>query len=146
MRYGALSVLLIGFAVGCGPDSDEIIKAENQKLSDMAASENVRIEEALNRIRAESELIAKGGTVEVVYPHHIQVGAFTTEAAAIASVSQWETNGFTNATYVENPSRTTIYRYFVRLTGYSGYRSTLAESERINQQYTVKSFPLQVPR
>ncbi len=163
MRHTALSIVLIGFVLGCGPDPDEIVKAENKKLSDMAATESVRIEEALNRIRAESELIAKGGTVDamttaadiqpdttvfdptpVTFPHEIQVGAYKTEAAASASVSQWKANGFTNVTSIENTSAKTAYRYVVRLTGYSGYRSTLTESDRINREYNVKSYPVQV--
>lgn len=178
MRHSILSILLIGFVVGCGPDPDEIVRAENKKLSDMAAAESAKIEEALNRIRTESEWIAKGGTVDVVttaaalqpdttaavpvsvapsqvatpvadstpipFHHHIQLGAFTTETAAAASASQWEANGFTNVTFFENPRATTAYRYVVRLTGYSGYRSTLNESERINRQFNVKSYPIQV--
>ncbi len=178
MRHTALSLVLIGFVWGCGPDPDEIVKAENKKLSDMAATESAKIEEALNRIRNESELIAKGGTVDVVttaadiqpdttvsvtqpvvvvpieapvveqtpsaFPHHIQLGAFTSEAGAVASVSQWKANGFTNVTFFENTSATTAYRFVVRLTGYSGYRSTLTESERINRQFNVKSYPIQI--
>jgi cell division septation protein DedD len=173
MRHSLLSILLIGFMVGCGPDPDEIVKAENKKLSDLAAAESAKIEEALNRIRTESEWIAKGGTVDVVttaadlqpdttvapapvvanvtaeatpvtFPHQIQLGAFTNETAAAASASQWEANGFTNVTFFENPDATTAYRFVVRLTGYSGYRSTLTESERINRQFNVKSYPIQV--
>jgi len=181
MKQSVLSLFLIGFVLGCGPDTDGLVKAENKKLSDMASAESARIEEALQRIRTESELIAKGGTVAdltsaadiqpdttftatvpdpqpvqqpsptpvvestpVAFPHHIQLGAYTSEAEAVASASQWKANGFTNVTFLENTSATTAYRYVVRLTGYSGYRSTLTESERINRQFNVKSYPIQV--
>lgn len=176
MRHTTIALVLFGFILGCGPDPDEIVNAENKKLSDMAALESAKIEEALNRIRTESEQIAKGETIEVIttaadlqpdttesasipepvappvidgatpvsFPHHIQLGAFTTEASAAASASDWQKKGFANVVFFENQDATTAYRYVVRLTGYSGYRSTLAESERINREYSARSFPLEV--
>jgi cell division septation protein DedD len=146
------------------------------------------VEEAMSRIRYESEIIAKGGVLPAVpdsvvadtaaatepvpapapasaptrkpeprpaaqvtnaspkgdFPHHIQVGAFTTADGAKAAAALWEKRGFANVVSMENPNATTMYKHVVRLTGYNGYSMALAESNRINESFRIRSYPVQV--
>ena len=176
----------------CGPDPDEIVNAENKKLTELEPVEAAKVEEAMSRIRYESEIIAKGGVLPAApdstatdtvaakatstaqapapaptttparkpeprpaapapttatkgeFPHHIQVGAFTSAEGAKAAAELWEKRGFANAIPMENPNATTMYRHVVRLTGYTGYSTALTESNRINETYRIRSYPVQV--
>lgn len=181
MKQTGIAVLLL-MSVACGPDPDEIVKQENKKLTDLEPVEAVKVEEAMNRIRYESEIIAKGGvlpasadtltadsvvaqpvaqepqpaptatprptpaptTTQGGVPHHIQLGAFTTADGAKATAELWEKRGFPNVIHMENPNATTEYRFVVRLTGFQGYSAAYAESQRINTQFGVRSYPLQI--
>jgi cell division septation protein DedD len=183
MMRRTVIVMSMMLAAACGPDPDEIVKAENKKLTDLEPVEAAKVEEAMSRIRYESEIIAKGGVlpaepdsvaedtipaaaaatstpvapapapkpkpvqttaVEGNFPHHIQVGAFTTAEGAKAAVELWEKRGFANAIAMENPNATTVYKHVVRLTGYNGYSMALAESNRINTTYRVRTYPIQI--
>ncbi len=172
MKRVFFSILLLAVISACGPDPDEIVNSENKKLADLQNIENVKVEEAMAQIRKESEIIAKGGVLPTKadtaapaqptpaaadpapttqkpaaqtasIPHHIQVGAFTTLDGAKTQSEAWKSNGFSNVTYFENPNATTIYKFVVRLTGYDGYSAALNESERINKQYGIRSYPIQ---
>lgn len=175
-------VMSMMMAAACGPDPDEIVKAENKKLTDLEPVEAAKVEKALSRIRYESEIIAKGGVLpaepdsvaegtipaaaaaastpvaptpvpkpkplkttasEGNYPHHIQVGAFTTAEGAKAAVELWEKRGFANAIAMQDPNATSIYKHVVRLTGYNGYSMAFAESNRINTTFRVRTFTIQ---
>lgn len=186
MKRQTLLAMSLVLAAACGPDPDEIVKAENKKLTDLEPVEAAKVEEAMSRIRYESEIIAKGGVLPAApdsvsadttasvpanpapvastqapapapkpkpvpaptpagdFPHHIQVGAFTSEEGAKAAAGIWEKRGFANVVHMENPGTTTIYKHVVRLTGYSGYTAALAESNRINETYKIRSYPIQV--
>lgn len=179
---------MLMMAAACGPDPDEIVNAENKKLTELEPVEAAKVEEAMSRIRYESEIIAKGGvlpaapdstvadsvaatepapapasaparkpesrpaapvpvpvaTTKGEFPHHIQVGAFTSAEGAKAAAELWEKRGFANVIPMENPNATTMYRHVVRLTGYSGYSMALTESNRINETYRIRSYPVQV--
>lgn len=164
---------MIAVMAACGPDPDEIVKRENKKLSDLEAAEAVRVEEVMGRIREESEMIAKGGVLPArrdsmakdtlvaavpapvsrqsnapaereTIPHHIQLGAFTSPVGAKTEAEAWQKRGFANVIHLENPNAQTEYRFVVRLTGFTGYSSAFAESQRINTQYRIRSYPLQV--
>lgn len=184
MRHTVFLMLLM-LAASCGPDPDEIVKAENKKLTDLEPVEAAKVEEAMSRIRYESEIIAKGGVLPAApdsvsedtsaavsakatpvapaqrpapapkpkpgpttavgdFPHHIQVGAFTSAEGAKAAAELWEKRGFANAVAMENPNASTAYRHVVRLTGFNGYSAALTESNRINQTYNIRSYPIQV--
>lgn len=189
MRLPAV-VMMLMMAAACGPDPDEIVNAENKKLTELEPVEAAKVEEAMSRIRYESEIIAKGGvlpaapdstvadsvaatepapapasaparkpesrpaapvpvpvpvaTTKGEFPHHIQVGAFTSAEGAKAAAELWEKRGFANVIPMENPNATTMYRHVVRLTGYSGYSMALTESNRINETYRIRSYPVQV--
>jgi cell division septation protein DedD len=188
----AFFVMMMLFAAACGPDPDEIVKTENKKLTELEPVEAAKVEEAMSRIRFESEIIAKGGVLPSApdtlatdsstvtesapapapaprpaapvrtapvrtqsatttspetgneFPHHIQVGAFTNEDGAKSAAAMWEKRGFANVISMENPNATTVYKYVVRLTGYTGYAKALAESNRINETYRLRSYPIQV--
>lgn len=179
MRSAAVVMMMV-LVAGCGPDPDEIVKAENKKLTELEPVEAAKVEEAMSRIRYESEIIAKGGVLPTLpdststdsiaaaqpepvrnpeprttppppnpaangeFPHHIQVGAFTSAEGAQAAAEVWEKRGFANAIAMENPNATTVYRHVVRLTGYSGYVVALEESKRINQSFRIRSYPVQI--
>lgn len=187
MRQTVL-ILSMMMAAACGPDPDEIVKAENKKLTDLEPVEAAKVEEAMSRIRYESEIIAKGGVLPAApdsvtedtsstvsakttpvaqtqatapapkpkpapitaaasagdFPHHIQVGAFTSADGAKAAAEIWEKRGFANVVHMENPNASTVYKHVVRLTGYPGYSTALTESNRINQTYRIRSYPIQV--
>ena len=185
MKQTGIAVLILMVAA-CGPDPDEIVKLENKKLTDLEPVEAVKVEEAMSRIRYESEIIAKGGALPVSsdsvttdttvsepvaqapqpapsptprptpastpapattqggVPHHIQLGAFISADGAKATAELWEKRGFPNVIHMENPNATTEYRYVVRLTGFQGYSAAYAESQRINTQFGVRSYPLQI--
>lgn len=186
MKKHPFLLMMLMLAAACGPDPDEIVKAENKKLTDMEPVEAAKVEEAMGRIRYESEIIAKGGVLPAApdsvsadtsatvsakvtpvapaqtpvqapkpkpapvtavvgdFPHHIQVGAFTSADGAKAAAELWEKRGFANAIAMENPNATTMYRHVVRLTGFNGYSAALTESNRINETYKIRSYPIQV--
>ena len=160
-QTGILFLLLM--VAACGPDPDEIIKQENKKLTDLEAVEAAKVEEALSRIRNESEIIARGGVLPAQqdsistdtvmaaaastqgsFPHQVQLGAFTSAEGAKSTADTWIARGLTNVIHMENPNATTEYRYVVRLTGFQGYAAALAESKKINSQYGIGSYPIQV--
>lgn len=187
MKLTGIAFLLL-MAAACGPDPDEIIKLENKKLTDLEPVEAAKVEEAMSRIRTESEIIAKGGVLPAVadsaatdtsitdlvepaasvptpapapapvaqrptprpaaseggVPHQIQLGAFTSADGAKATAELWEKRGFPNVIHMENPAATTEYRYVVRLTGFQGYSAAFAESQRINTQFGIRSYPIQI--
>lgn len=178
-----LILSLIGLAA-CGPDADELVKAENKKLTDMQAAENSRAEGVLARIRYDAEIIAKGGTPDTLsvttplpaasdsvpppepepavaptpeptpaavpespsssYPYAVQVGAFTTMDGARNAQAIWVRRGFAQAIAAENPKATTVYRFVVRIPGFEGYRSTVQAAEKINQEYGIRAFPVEM--
>lgn len=175
-------LLIAALAVfsSCGPDPDEIVKQENTKLNNMQPVEAAKAEEAMMRIREESEIIAKGGVLPAVkdtlaqdttlvatpapaprpappqtpaattpqgsVPHHIQLGAYSSAAGAKSAAELWEKRGYQNVIHMENPAATTEYRFVVRLTGYDGYTSALTEARKINAEYGIGSYPLQIRR
>ena len=77
-------------------------------------------------------------------PYQIQLGAFTTAEDVKSNADTWIARGLTNVIHMENPNATTEYRYVVRLTGFQGYAAALAESKKINSQYGIGSYPIQV--
>jgi len=81
-QTGILFLLLM--VAACGPDPDEIIKQENKKLTDLEAVEAAKVEEALSRIRNESEIIARGG---VLPAQQDSISTETVLAAAAAAVA-----------------------------------------------------------
>lgn len=174
MKQTGLFVLLLMVAA-CGPDPDEIVKQENKKLTDLEPVEAVKVEEAMSRIRFESEIIAKGGVLPTPQdsipadtmvaaeepasapatapvatstqgsiPHQVQLGAFTTAEAAKSTADIWEARGYSNVIHMENPNATTEYRFVVRLTGFQGYSAAFAESQKVNSQFGLRSYPIQV--
>jgi cell division septation protein DedD len=192
MKQTGLFVLLLMVAA-CGPNPDDIVKEENKKLTDLEPVEAVKVEEAMSRIRYESEIIAKGGVLPTQqdtipadtmgaaeepatapvsapaatpattprpaqtpstvattaanqrsFPHQIQLGAFTTAEAAKSTADIWETRGYSNVIHMENPNATTEYRFVVRLTGFQGYSAAFAESQKINTQFGIRSYPIQI--
>lgn len=192
MKQTGLFVLLLMVAA-CGPDPDEIVKQENKKLTDLEPVEAVKVEEAMSRIRFESEIIAKGGVLPTQqdtipadtmvaadepasapasapaatpattprparatstatttsatqgsFPHQVQLGAFTSAEAAKSTADIWEARGYSNVIHMENPNATTEYRFVVRLTGFQGYSAAFAESQKINSQFGLRSYPIQV--
>jgi cell division septation protein DedD len=168
-RY-LLTILAIAVSA-CGPDADELVRAENKKLADMQAAENSRTEGVLARIRYDAEIIAKGGTPDTVsvvptpmpapadvppsvpetvtpvpsptHPFSIQVGAFTTMEGARNAQAIWVERGFTQSIAIENPKATTVYRFVVRIPGFDGYRATVLAAEKINQEYGIRAFPVE---
>lgn len=157
-----LLILLCAAIAGCGPDADELVKAENKRLSDMQAAENSQAEGVLARIRNDADIIAKGGTPDTlsVLPapdsvvtapvsssssaYAVQVGAFTTMDGARNAQALWERRGFSRVLALENPKATTVYRFVVRISGFDGYRSTVQATEKINQEYGIRAFPVEM--
>lgn len=72
----------------------------------------------------------------------VQVGAFTDMASARRAAETWVARGYANTLAMENPRATTLYRYVVRIPGFSGYRATVSEAEKINREYGIRAFPV----
>jgi hypothetical protein len=146
------SLLVLGTTLAllsCGPDRNDIVALENKKLNDLKPAEAAKVEEAMSRIRYESDVIARGGTLPAKvasgdFPHHIQLGSYTNAEEANIEAELWKGQQLKNVIVMEIPNASNEYRYVVRLSGFQGYRSAYAESQRLNNQFGIQSYPIQI--